>query len=152
MPYKFIFLILFLFALTYTAQCQDLSNTDTNCEVEESKYPTFALFKFLTENSFMIDTVHVIKDEEYMILPSSPFFNSNLNAIVKMGQEEMDLKDMPKQFAGMPIQLFQYKHPRDCGSFFSLYNEFLKSENAVFVVFININGKNGYLAYKVPDN
>ena len=152
MTYKFIFFILFLFTFMHNAQCQDLSNIDTNCEVEESKYPTFALFKFLTENAFMIDTVHVVKDEEYMILPSSPFFNSNLNAIVKMGQEEMDLKDMSKQFEGMEVKLYQYKHPRDCGSFFSLYNEFLKSENAVFVVFININGKNGYLAFKVPNN
>lgn len=152
MTYKIIVLIFCLFIITNNAKSQNYDTIDTNCEVEESKYPTFALFKFLTENSFMIDTVHVIKDEEYMILPSSPFFNSNLNAIVKMGQEEMDLKDMPKQFAGMPIQLFQYKHPRDCGSFFSLYNEFLKNENAVFVVFININGKNGYLAFKVPDN
>jgi hypothetical protein len=152
MPYKFFFLILFLFAITHTAQSQDLSNIDTHCEAEEGRYPTFELFKFLTVNSFMIDTGHIIKDEEYMILPSSPFFNSNLNAIVKMGQEEMDLKDMPKQFDGMEIKLYQYKHPRDCGSFFSLYNEFLKSDDAVFVVFININGKNGFLAFKVPDN
>ena len=101
-----------------SAQCQDTNNINNNCESDHGLYPTFGLFKFLTENSFMIDTVHVIKDEEYMILPSSPFFNSNLNAIVKMGQEEMDLKDMPKQFEGMPFKLFQYKHPRDCGSFF----------------------------------
>lgn len=152
MTHKIIFLILCLFVTTNSAQCQDTNNIDNSCESDDGLYPTFGLFKFLTENSFMIDTVHVIKDEEYMILPSSPFFNSNLNAFVKMGQEEMDLKDMPKQFAGMPLKLFQYKHPRDCGSFFRLYNEFLKSENAVFVVFININGKNGYLAFKVPGN
>lgn len=152
MTYKIIVLILFFFVITNNAKSQNYDTIDNSCKVEKGIFPTFELFKFLTENSFMIDTVQVIKDEEYMILPSSPFFNSNLNAIVKMGQEEMDLKDMPEQFAGMPMQLFQYKHPRDCGSFFSLYNEFLKSENAIFVVFININGKNGYLAFKAPDN
>jgi hypothetical protein len=152
MQYKILFLILSLAFLPFGSQCQDTNNIDNSCESDDGLYPTFGLFKFMTENFFLIDTVQVIKDEEYMTFPSSPFFNTNLNAIVKMGQEEIDLKDMPKQFEGMPFKLFQYKHPRDCGSFFSLYNEFLKSENGVFIVFININRKNGYLAFKVPDN
>lgn len=138
--------------LPIASPCQDTNKIDNSCTSKDGLYPTFDLFKFLTENSFIIDTVQVIKDEEYMILPSSPFLNTNLNAIVKMGQEEMDLKEMPQQFTGMPFKLFQYKHPRDCGSFFSLYNEFLKSENAVFIVFININKRNGFLAFKVPQN
>ena len=152
MQYKFIFLILSLAFLPFDAQCQDTKNIDNSCESDDGLYPTFYLFKFLEENLFIIDTVRIIKDEEYMPVPSSSLLNINLNAIVKMGQEEMDLKDMPKQFEGMPFKLFQYKHRRDCGSFFSLYNEFLKRDDAVFIVFININGENGYLAFKVTDN
>jgi regulatory protein YycI of two-component signal transduction system YycFG len=151
MSYKIIVLILCLFIVTNNAKSQNYGTIDTNCDAEEGRFPSVELIVFLIENSFMIDSVHVIKDEEYKILPSSPFLNSDLNAIVKMGHEEMDLKDLPKQFDGMEIKLYQYKHPRDCGSFSQLFSDFMKSEKSIFTVFVNIDEKKGFLAYKISE-